>query len=67
MADNRGKMIGYYGNGTPKYENDEKIYREKGYSPTYDPNPFGRVDFNQKNAETFYAHNGQYPSPTRYR
>lgn len=68
MADNRGKMIGYYGNGMPKYENDDAIYAKKGYSPSHNPNPFGTVNFAQRNADTFRANNGAYPdSPTRYR
>lgn len=57
---NKGKIIGYYGNGMPKYENDDANYEKRGYSPTYNPNPFGRVDFARKNGETFYANNGAY-------
>lgn len=56
----KGKMIGYYGNGMPKYENDEVNYTSRGWSPSHNPNPFGRVDFLRKNSETYYANNGVY-------
>jgi hypothetical protein len=57
---NRGKMIGYYGNGAPKYENDEANYERQGWSPSYTPNSYGRVDFSRKNNETYKANNGAY-------
>lgn len=55
---NKGKMIGYYGSGKPKYENDEVNYNQGGYSPSYNPNPFNRVDFARKNSDTYYKNNG---------
>ena len=58
----RGKLIGYYGNGAPKYENDEENYARRGWSPSYSPNPYSRVGFNGKNNETYKAHNGAYSS-----
>ena len=54
------KIIGYYGNGRPKYETDEQTYNSKGWSPSYNPNPFGSVDFSKKNSYTYYNNNGIY-------
>lgn len=54
----------YLGNGT--YIADEKEYEkmcrdyEKNWSPSYNPNPFGTVDLNRKNEETFRHNNGQW-------
>lgn len=59
---NKGKIIGYYGNGAPKYENDEANYAKRGWSPSYNPNPYNTVDFARKNSDTFYANNGLYKS-----
>jgi hypothetical protein len=52
------KMIGYYGNGQPKYDTDEQEYQNKGWSPSYNPNPYHTVNFEKKNEETFYYNNG---------
>ena len=57
---NKGKIVGYYGNGMPKYENDDVNYKKGGWSPSYNPNPFSRVDFSRKNSETYCANNGVY-------
>lgn len=53
-------MIGYYGNGKPKYENDEVDYGTRGYSPTYNPNQSGRANFDRLNNNTHKANNGTY-------
>lgn len=54
------KIIGYYGNGQVKYATDEQDYKSKGYSPSYNPNPFHSVDFSRKNSNTYYNNNGIY-------
>lgn len=59
---NRGKMIGYYGNGAPRYENDDAIHARRGWSPSYNPNPYGMANFGRKNDETFRENNGAYPN-----
>lgn len=51
----KGKMIGYYGNGAPKYENDDKIYQSRGYSPSYNP---GSFDLNTRNSYCTYQKEG---------